>query len=164
MLEPVTREMLRPAFVREIVFHNVPGRANATEAFEPIPHQGEGVAQDITRPLGPVAPLDPYPDASTPPVEAPVATSIDPASAVAGTPAIIATITGSGFTSWTTLVSGNVPTDYVVYISPTELRVAIDPMRANPGITEFVVIDHGMESAPVAFTFTAPEPPPEDGA
>ena len=68
---------------------------------------------------------------------------------------VAALATGTGFTEWSTVVTGGVNTDYVRYISPTELRVGINAARALPGIIDVAVVDHGVASAPAEFTFAA---------
>jgi hypothetical protein len=77
-----------------------------------------------------------------------------PNTAVAGTdPNLVVTITGTGFTPWSTVLSGNFPIP-VRYISPTKLEILQKPKASVAGTVQVVVIDHGVKSAPSNFVFT----------
>jgi hypothetical protein len=112
---------------------------------------GTTLAVDIGRARGYLEPDDPY---STPVPAAPVITSLAPNTAVAGTdPNLVVTITGTGFTPWSTVLSGNFPIP-VRYISPTKLEILQKPKASVAGTVQVVVIDHGVKSAPSNFVFT----------
>lgn len=111
------------------------------------------LAVDVARARGWIAPWEPYAGHSSPPA-APVITSLAPNTAVAGVgPALVVDITGTGFTPWSTVLSGNYPIPSV-YISPTLLRIAQFPKNSVAGTVQVVVIDHDVNSAPSDFVFT----------
>ena len=112
------------------------------------------LAVDVARARGPIAPNQPYPVAGDPPLAAPVITALTPDTIAAGSPALVVVITGTGFSQWSTVETGNVETDYVRYISPTEIRIGIDAERSVPGTIDVVVRDHNVRSASSPFTFT----------
>jgi hypothetical protein len=108
---------------------------------------------DVARPRGWIAPTQPYQGNATPPA-APAITSLAPNTAVSGTgAAIVVDITGTGFTPWSTVLSGNYPIPST-YISPTLIRIGQYPRNSVPGTVQVVVIDHDVNSAPSNFTFT----------
>jgi hypothetical protein len=109
-------------------------------------------ATDITAPRGYIGPKDPY---STPAPPAPTITSLSPNTAVAGSASPLAvTITGTGFTQWSTVLTGNVETPYVTYFSPTKIVILMDPKRSIAGTISVIVRDHSVNSAASNFTFT----------
>jgi hypothetical protein len=135
--------------------------ANATTDFSPKTQvqkaalTGNTMVTDVGRARGVLEPDDPYPKASDTPPAAPTITGLAPNTAVAGSVAPVAvTITGTGFTAWSSVKTGNYPTDYVRYISPTQLLVGMIPSRSVAGVVQVVVSDHGVDSAPSNFTFT----------
>jgi IPT/TIG domain len=111
------------------------------------------IVTDVARPRGWIAPSQPYQGNATPPA-APAITSLSPNTAVAGTgAAIVVDITGTGFTPWSTVLSGNYPIPST-YISPTLIRIGQYPRNSVAGTVQVVVIDHDVNSAPSNFTFT----------
>ena len=112
------------------------------------------LAIDIGRARGAIAPDQRYPVAGDPAVAAPVITTLTPNTAPAGSPALVVVVTGTGFTPWTTIRTGGVPTDYVRYVSPTEIRLGIDARRSVAGIIDVIATDHNVDSASKPFTFT----------
>lgn len=112
---------------------------------------GNTLAVDITTPRGWIDPKSP---AKAKPA-APTLTTIAPTTAATGGGTIPVTLTGTGFTRYSTVKTGGVITPYVEYVSPTSLKVILDP-RSSPGSIDISVIDHSVETAPQAFTFTAP--------
>jgi hypothetical protein len=107
---------------------------------------------DITAPKGFIGPLDPY---SKPAPAAPVISSLTPNTGVsgAGKPPIWTTIAGTGFTQWSTVETGGVMTPYFRFISATRIDMAQDP-RSTAGTVSVRVLDHGVFSNSVNFTFT----------
>lgn len=116
---------------------------------------GVDMAVDVARGRGLIEPGQPYPDAGDPAPAAPTITSLAPNTAAAGSISPLAvTITGTGFTQWSQVITGNVFTDMFEYVSPTEIKLLMDPARSVAGITEVRVVDHGATSAASNFTFT----------
>ena len=133
---------------------------NATDNYAPRTQAakatalGTTIVVDISRPRGVLEPDDPYPNVGYTPLAAPVITSLAPNTAVAGTdPNLVCTITGTGFTQWSTVTSGGFPIP-VRYISPTKLEIVQKPKASIAGVVQVVVIDHNVASAPSNFTFT----------
>jgi hypothetical protein len=111
------------------------------------------LAVDVTRARGWIAPNQPYQGNAAVPV-APVISSLSPNTAAAGVgQALVVDITGTGFTPWSSVLSGNYPVPSV-YISPTLIRIAQFPKNSVAGTVQVVVIDHDMNSAPSNFVFT----------
>jgi hypothetical protein len=71
----------------------------------------------------------------------------------AGKPPIWTTIAGTGFTQWSTVETGGVMTPYFRFISATRIDMAQDP-RSTAGTVSVRVLDHGVFSNSVNFTFT----------
>lgn len=162
-----------PAYVRSLaysggVYGDDVDTANATLKYEPALGEassytpqdqadkaaqlGTTLAVDITQPRGYIGPRDPY---GTPVPPAPTITSLAPNTAVAGSPSPLAVVvTGTGFTQWTTLETGGVPSPYAKYVSPTKMTILMDPARSTPGIVVVKVIDHGVKSVGTNFTYT----------
>ena len=117
---------------------------------------GTTIAKDVTSPRGWVDPGEPYGPAPVSPADDPTISSLAPATAVAaaGAQPVWVTITGTKFTQYSTVETGNVYTPYHHYISPTKMAVLMDPGRSQPGIVVVKVIDHGVKSAGANFTFT----------
>jgi hypothetical protein len=114
-------------------------------------------APDVGRPEGQVGPTDRYPNASDTALAAPTITSLSPNTAVHGAQPLVVTITGTGFTQWSSVVSGGTgsPWDSTVkYLSPTQMTIVVDPRPAVAGTASIVVWDHGVASAASNFTFT----------
>lgn len=131
--------------------------ANSTDAYSPKTQAAKAAAMspagslavDITTPRGWIDPKSP---AKAEPA-APTLTSIAPTTAATGGGTIPVTLTGTGFTRYSTVKTGGVITPYVEYVSPTTLKVILDP-RSSAGSIDISVIDHSVETAPQAFTFT----------
>ena len=110
------------------------------------------LATDITTPRGYIGPQDTY--AKTLPA-APTITSLAPNTAVAGSASPLAvTITGTGFTQWSEVLTGGVETPYVTYFSPTKIVILMDPKRSVAGTVAVIVQDHSVNSAASNFTYT----------
>lgn len=104
------------------------------------------LAKDVGRPRGSIAPSQAYPIASDPAPAAPVVTSLSPATGAAATLPLTVTITGTGFTPYSTVFTGGstTPDSSGKYISPTQMRVAI--WAAAPGTVSVAVEDHDVLS------------------
>jgi hypothetical protein len=111
---------------------------------------------DVTSPKGWVDPNEPYGPAPVSPTDDPTISSLAPNTAVAGgiVQPLWVTITGSKFTQYSTVETGNVYTPYHKYISPTKMALLMDPGRSVPGVVVVKVIDHGVKSNGSNFTFT----------
>jgi hypothetical protein len=110
------------------------------------------LATDITAPRGYIAPRDSYAKAAP---AAPVISSLAPNTAVAGSPSPLAVVvTGTGFTPFTTLLTGGVQTPYATYVSATKMTLLMDPQRSTVGVVAVIARDHSVNSAPVNFTYT----------
>jgi len=106
----------------------------------------------ITAPEGYIGPHDPYSKAVP---AAPTITSLAPNTAVAGSQSPLSVVvTGTGFTQWTTLETGNVFTPYASYVSATKMSLLMDPARSSAGIVVVKAVDHGVKSAGTNFTYT----------
>jgi hypothetical protein len=113
---------------------------------------GTTLAKDVARPRGWIAPSDPY--TGNAPV-APVVASISPTTAPAASLPMTVTITGTGFTPWSTVLTGgsNVPDRSGTYLSPTTMKVALT--AAVPGTVSVAVEDHDLLSnTNILFTVT----------
>jgi hypothetical protein len=137
---------------------------NSTGAYTPRTHADKAaamappltVAKDVTSPRGWIDPNEPYGPAPVSPTDDPTISSLAPNTAVAGgiVQPLWVTITGTKFTQYSTVETGNVYTPYHKYISPTKMALLMDPGRSVPGIVVVKVIDHGVKSAGANFTFT----------
>jgi len=137
---------------------------NSTGAYTPRTHAEKAAAMNppltvatiITEPRGWIGPNEPYNPAPVSPTDDPTISSLAPNTAVTavGAVPIWVTITGTKFTQYSTVETGNVYTPYHRYISPTKMAVLMDPGRSSPGIVVVKVIDHGVKSAGANFTFT----------
>jgi len=120
---------------------------------------GDGVvtaavpASDITRDRGWIAPLQPYQGNATAPA-APTIGSISPTTATAASLPLQVTITGTGFTPFSTVKTGGQSTSDVSgkYVDATHMTVAI--FSAAPGTVGVIVEDHSVLSNSVNFTAT----------
>lgn len=139
--------------------------ANATNTYSPR-FQGDKITAgnltpatvmvtDVGRARGAIEPGQAYPNSGTAALTAPTITSLAPNTAVTGPnkPTVAVTITGTGFTQWSTTTSGNFPIP-CRYLSPTTLEIIQKPSASVPGIVSVVVTDHGVASAGSNFTFT----------
>jgi len=110
---------------------------------------------DVGRPRGTVAPGQPYPVAATPAPAAPVVTGLTPATAPTTSLPLTVTITGTGFTVWSTVYTGgsNVPEAEAVFVNSTTMKVPI--WKATPGTVSVAVKDHDvLSNADQLFTVT----------
>lgn len=135
--------------------------ANATNDFSPR-HQsdkatalGVAMAEDVGVPRGWIAPGEPYGPVPASPDNDPTITALAPNTAVAGGPAITVIITGTNFTSWSQVLIGGAPAPDYKVLSDTQIELAMDVPHAVAGAVDIAVVDHGIESDPSAFTFTA---------
>jgi len=114
-------------------------------------------APDIARPEGRVGPTDRYPNASDSALAAPTFTSMSPNTAVHGAQPIVVTLNGTGFTQWSSVVSGGTGSPWdssLKWLSSTQMTMVVDPRPAVAGTASVVVWDHGVATAPLNFTFT----------
>lgn len=152
-----------PAYVPEVTYvGGSPGddvsqsTANVTNDFFPKTQvekasiTGNEMVQDVGTPRGYTPPDEPY----APPPPDPVITSLSPDNGVAGGPAINVMITGTGFTQWSSVITGGLDTPYFEVMSDTVINVVMDAGRSSPGPTDIVVVDHSVGSNPMPFTFT----------
>jgi hypothetical protein len=116
---------------------------------------GMPIATDVGRARGSIAPNQPYPSAGDAPLTAPTITSLSPNTAVTGAnkPTVAVTITGTGFTPWSSVTSGNFPIP-CRFLTATTLEIIQKPSASVPGVVSVVVTDHGVASAGSNFTFT----------
>jgi hypothetical protein len=132
--------------------------ANSTDSYSPRTQAqkagiiGVALAVDVTTPRGWIDPLEPYGAAPA----APGLTSAAPNTAVVGTAPVEVTLTGTGFSPYSMVKTGGVVTPFVTYVSPTQIKIIMHPESSVAGPTDIVVVDHGLSSPPVVFTFTAP--------
>lgn len=107
---------------------------------------GVGVANDVGRNRGSIAPGQRYPQVGDAAVAAPVVSSISPTTGAQATLPLSVTITGTGFTPFSTVYTGGMglPDGSAKYISPTQMKVAI--WAAAPGTVSVAVMDHGVLS------------------
>lgn len=152
-----------PAYVPDIQYYGgSPGNdvsqstANVTNDFSPKTQvekaaiTGNEMVQDVGTPAGWVEPGNPY----TPPPPDPVITGISPDTGVAGGSPVNVTITGTGFTQWSTVRTGGLDTPYFGVMNDTTINIVMDAGRSMAGPTDIIVSDHGVDSAPAVFTFT----------
>jgi hypothetical protein len=116
---------------------------------------GMPIAADVGRARGSIEPGQRYPAAGDTPLAAPTITSLSPNTAVTGPnkPTVAVTITGTGFTPWSSVTSGNFPIP-CRYLTATTLEIIQKPSASVPGVVSVVVTDHGVASAGSNFTFT----------
>lgn len=160
--EPAPPDSYAPAYVPEVTYvGGSPGNefsqstAASTDDFYPKTQaekaeiHGQEVNIDVGVPPGYIAPGEPY----APPPPDPTLASIAPTSGVTGGDPILVTLTGTGFTQFSTVTTGGLDTPYVQFVSDTALTVALDP-RSVAGTIDVVVTDHGVTTLPQQFTFT----------
>jgi hypothetical protein len=171
---PIDVDALEPAFVREVAYiggaegddvsvstaavayatNGAEGGAAEDPDYEPKTQAeratmlGVDMAEDITTPRGWIDPLSP----ATEKPDDPTLASIAPTTGAAGVGVTI-TLTGTGFSRYSTVKTGGVLTPYVEYVDPETLKVRLDP-RSTAGSIDISVIDHSVETAPQSFTFT----------
>lgn len=90
------------------------------------------------------------------PVVAPTVSALDPATAEVGADPVVMLVTGTDFlpTSRILFNGGAEPT---IVVSATELTTTVDPRTASGAFTVPVLVEnHGLQSAPLDFTFTEP--------
>ena len=135
--------------------------ANATNDYAPKTQAakatatGNTLAVDIARARGSIAPGQPYPKTGDAAPAAPVVSSIAPTTGAAATLPLTVTITGTGFSPWSTVYTGGMttPDTSAKYISPTQMKVAL--WAAAPGTVSVAVEDHNvLSNTNVLFTVT----------
>lgn len=134
--------------------------ANSTSTYGPRTQAqkatalGTVIAEDVTRPRGYIAPAQPY--GAKP--AAPVVTTVAPNTAAAGSNPLVVTITGTGFTQYSKVISGGTgsPWDAAAqYVSPTQMKILIDPRPSIAGAISIAVEDHDvLSNTDKLFTFT----------
>jgi hypothetical protein len=104
------------------------------------------LAKDIARARGYIAQLQPYPTGGAAVPVAPVVSSISPTTAAATSLPLKVTITGTGFTQWSTVYTGGAttPDASAKYVNATTMTVAI--FAAAPGTVSVAVEDHDLLS------------------
>ena len=107
----------------------------------------------MTAPRGWIEPSEPYGPAPVSPTDDPTIASLTPATAVAGVTPTWTKITGTKFTPYSQVETGNIVTPYSKYLSPTRIDVLMDP-RSSAGTVVVKVIDHGVKSNGSNFVFT----------
>jgi len=133
--------------------------ASSTDAYSPKTQgekatiMGTTLVQDVGVPRGWIEPREPYGPPPVSPTDDPTISSLSPNTAVSGGSPVWVTITGTKFTQWSWVETGNVYTPYSKYISPTKMAVLMDP-RSAPGTVAVKVVDHDVKSAASNFTFT----------
>lgn len=101
---------------------------------------------DISRARGYIAPTDPYRNAASPALAAPVVSSISPTTGAAATLPLLVTITGTGFTVWSRVYTGGaaLPDNSAKFVNATTMTVPI--WAAAPGTVSVAVMDHDVLS------------------
>ena len=133
--------------------------ANATNDYTPRTQaakataMGTTIVQDVGVPRGWIEPGEVYGSPPVSPTDDPTISGLAPNTAVSNTAPIWVTITGTKFTQWSQVETGNVITPYSRYRSATKMDVLMDP-RSSPGTVVVKVIDHGVKSTGSNFTFT----------
>jgi len=142
------------------------GDGGASETLPPIPRTqaakatalGTTIVQDVGRNRGWIAPGQPYAAPPATPAADPVISTLSPNTAVAGTatPVFFMKITGLRFTPYSQvwLAGKPVPSVSYAYVSSTELRVQMSPAASVAGTATVQVVDHGVTSNTVTFTWT----------
>jgi hypothetical protein len=113
------------------------------------------LAVDVARPRGAIAPGQAYPKSGDAAPAAPVVSSLSPTSGAAATLPLTVTITGTGFTPYSTVYTGGSTTPEVkaVYVNATTMRTPI--WAAAPGTVSVAVEDHNvLSNVNVVFTVT----------
>jgi hypothetical protein len=137
--------------------------ANSTTPYTGLPRTqaekasltGNTLAVDVARPRGFIAPNQSYLAAGGTAPAAPVVSSIAPTTGTAATLPLTVTITGTGFTPYSTVRTGGsaTPDASGKYVSATQMKVAI--FAAAPGAVSVAVEDHDLLSnVNVVFTVT----------
>jgi IPT/TIG domain len=108
---------------------------------------------DVGVPRGWIEPNEPYNAPPVSPTDDPTITSLTPNTGVSGGSPIWVTITGTKFTKWSQVETGNVYTPYSRYVSATRIDVLMDP-RSSAGVVVVKVVDHNVKSGGSNFTFT----------
>jgi hypothetical protein len=126
-------------------------RTQAAKAAAMVP--AGSLVVDVARPRGWIAPNQPYQGNASPPA-APVVSTLAPNTAAVATLPLQVTITGTGFTPFTTVLTGgsNVADPSARYVSATTMTVAI--FKASAGTVSVAVEDHNAVSNAVNFTVT----------
>jgi hypothetical protein len=119
---------------------------------------GQAATVEVNTPRGMVEPDERYPVAGDAAEAAPVVTSLLPSTAAAGSQPLTVTITGTGFTPYSRVITGGTGSPFdaeAKYLSATTMTVVIDPRGAVAGTISVAVEDHGvLSNTSVLFTFT----------
>lgn len=110
---------------------------------------------DVARPRGWVAPNQSYLAAGGTAPAAPVVSSLAPTTAAATTLPLVVTITGTGFSPWSTVYTGGAltPDQSGKYVDATHMTVAV--WKASAGTVSVAVEDHNVWSnTNINFTVT----------
>jgi IPT/TIG domain len=112
------------------------------------------IVTDVARPRGWIAPNQPYQGNASIPA-APVVSSLAPTTIAAAALPITVTITGTGFTPWSTVRVGGVaqPEPSARYVDATHMTVNI-VAGTVAGAVGVIVQDHDVDSNSVNFTVT----------
>ena len=105
---------------------------------------------DVGRNRGAVAPGQRYPVAGDAAVAAPVVASIAPNTAVHGANPLLVTITGTGFTPYSRVISGGTGAPWdasAQYVSATTMTILLDPRNSVAGTASIAVEDHSVLSS-----------------
>jgi hypothetical protein len=116
---------------------------------------GTVIVTDIARPRGWIAPYQSIAAAGGSAPAAPVVSSIAPTTGAATTLPLLVTITGTGFSPFSTVLTGgsNVPDTSGKYVDATHMTVAI--WKASAGTVSVAVEDHNvLSNSNVVFTVT----------
>ena len=112
---------------------------------------GVDEAIDITKPLGPVGPLDPMPIGATEPT--PTISALSPDTGVGGSAAVEVTVTGTGFTPFSVVKVAGYPVA-TVYVSATSLKFIMRLPTMVAGTTTVAVKTGSKQSTNSNFTVT----------
>jgi hypothetical protein len=139
--------------------------ANSTTPYTGLPRtQAEkaslmvppgSLAVDVARPRGFIAPNQSYIAAGGTAPAAPVVSSLSPTTAAGATLPLVVTITGTGFSPYSTVYTGGAqtPDGSGKYVDATHMTVAI--WKASPGTVSVAVEDHNVWSnTNINFTVT----------
>ena len=115
---------------------------------------GVAFADPINTPFGSIEPRDGYPVAGSPAPAAPTLTSLSPNTAVVTDPSLVVKAIGTNFTPYSVVEVGGTNYAPTTYVSPTELRFAVDTKNSVAGTITVKVLDHNIKTSAVNFTFT----------
>jgi IPT/TIG domain len=116
---------------------------------------GNTLAVDVARPRGFIAPNQSYIAAGGSAPAAPVVSSLSPSTAPGAQLPLVVTITGTGFSPYSTVYTGGAqtPDSSGKYVDATHMTVAV--WKASPGTVSIAVEDHNVWSnTNINFTVT----------